>query len=75
MTARPPREDRVRRVAAYIETHADETLTLARLGRIAALSGPHLQRRFKASFGISPKAFQDAVRLRRLKAGRRATSA
>jgi AraC family transcriptional regulator of adaptative response/methylated-DNA-[protein]-cysteine methyltransferase len=58
---------RIRDLARYIEEHADEALPLARLAREAHLSPAHLQRRFKATLGVSPKAFQDAVRLRTLK--------
>lgn len=56
-------------LAAFIEAHAEETLTLERLGTEAGISASHVQKRFKAAFGISPKAFQDAVRMRRLRAG------
>ncbi|GGB93870.1 hypothetical protein GCM10011352_19890 [Marinobacterium zhoushanense] len=54
-------------VARYIESHSDERLTLARLAALAGLSQSRLQRAFKAAFGISPKAYQDAIRLQQLK--------
>ncbi len=54
-------------LAEYIERHADEPLPLARLAARAHLSPTHLQRRFKAVMGLSPKAYQDAARLKRLK--------
>jgi AraC family transcriptional regulator of adaptative response/methylated-DNA-[protein]-cysteine methyltransferase len=54
-------------LAEYIERHADEPLPLARLAARAQLSPTHLQRRFKAVMGLSPKAYQDAARLKRLK--------
>lgn len=54
-------------VARHIEAHADEKLTLARLANIAKLSPSRLQRIFKEAFGVSPKAYQDAVRMRRFK--------
>ena len=54
-------------IARHIEAHADETLTLAALAGIAGLSESRLQKRFKAAFGISPKAYQDAVRVRGFK--------
>jgi len=54
-------------IASHIETHADETLTLASLASIAKLSPSRLQRIFKEAFGISPKAYQDAVRMRGFK--------
>ena len=63
---------RMRAVAEFIDGHAEETLSLARLARVAGMSGSHLQRRFKAVLGVSPKAYQDGARLRRLKSGLRA---
>ena len=58
---------RLVRVAQHIEMHADEALTLASLAKVAALSPSRLQKQFKAAFGVSPKAYQDAVRMRRFK--------
>ncbi|WP_207064018.1 bifunctional transcriptional activator/DNA repair enzyme AdaA [Motiliproteus sp. SC1-56] len=55
------------RVARYIETHAHERLSLERLAKEAGLSPGRFQRHFKAAFGISPKVYQDAVRLGALK--------
>jgi len=54
-------------VARYIESHADDRLTLAVLAKRANLSPSRLQKKFKAAFGVSPKAFQDAARLGLLK--------
>ncbi|WP_415889833.1 bifunctional DNA-binding transcriptional regulator/O6-methylguanine-DNA methyltransferase Ada [Neptuniibacter sp. SY11_33] len=54
-------------VARHIETHAEEQLTLASLAELVGLSASRLQRVFKSAFGISPKAYQDAVRMRRFK--------
>jgi AraC family transcriptional regulator of adaptative response/methylated-DNA-[protein]-cysteine methyltransferase len=54
-------------IARYIESHADERLTLAGLAKQAGLSPSHFQRVFKAAFGVSPKAYQDAARLNRFK--------
>ena len=74
-----PGVDAVRRVSAYLATHADQTVTLAHLGRVAAMSPHHLQRRFKAIVGLSPREFQAAMRADRLRAslrdGRDVTSA
>ena len=58
---------RLVRVAQNIEMHADEALTLSSLAKVAALSPSRLQKQFKAAFGVSPKAYQDAVRMRRFK--------
>ena len=53
--------------ARYIETHAEERLTLRQLAEQVGLSPSRFQRVFKAAFGVSPKAWQDAVRMKRLK--------
>ncbi|MCG7198763.1 methylated-DNA--[protein]-cysteine S-methyltransferase [Marinobacter pelagius] len=66
-------------IARHIEDHADERLTLASLAEMAGLSPSRLQKVFKDAFGVSPKAYQDAVRMRRfrqsLKDGERVTDA
>ncbi len=54
-------------LARHIEAHADETLTAADLAARAGLTPAVLNRAFRAAFGVSPKAFQDAARLGRLK--------
>jgi AraC family transcriptional regulator of adaptative response/methylated-DNA-[protein]-cysteine methyltransferase len=54
-------------VARYIESHANERLTLAQLARKAGLSEGRFRKVFKAAFGVSPKSYQDAVRLELLK--------
>jgi len=59
--------ERLARLARFIEAHADEKLTLSSLSAEAGLSPSRLQRVFKAAFGISPKQYQDAIRLGRLK--------
>jgi AraC family transcriptional regulator of adaptative response/methylated-DNA-[protein]-cysteine methyltransferase len=63
--------DAVRRVSAYLAAHADRPVTLATLGRVAAMSPHHLQRRFKALVGVSPRQFQAACRADRLRASLR----
>ncbi|MEZ5284740.1 MAG: methylated-DNA--[protein]-cysteine S-methyltransferase [Vicinamibacterales bacterium] len=62
-----PGMEAVRRVSAYLAAHADESVSLARLGRVAAMSPHHLQRRFKALVGVSPREYQAACRAGRLK--------
>ncbi|WP_019615386.1 bifunctional transcriptional activator/DNA repair enzyme AdaA [Psychromonas ossibalaenae] len=54
-------------VARYIEVHLDEKMTLPSLGEIAGLSPSRLQKVFKKTFGVSPKVYQDAVRMRHFK--------
>jgi AraC family transcriptional regulator of adaptative response/methylated-DNA-[protein]-cysteine methyltransferase len=62
-----PGMDAVRRVCAYLAAHADERVTLAQLGRLASMSPSHLQRRFTALVGVSPREFQAARRADRLR--------
>lgn len=66
-----PGMDAIRRVSAYLAAHADQPVTLAALGRVASMSPHHLQRRFKALVGVSPRQFQAACREDRLRASLR----
>lgn len=54
-------------LAEYIEQQAHEDLNLDSLAKKSAISPFHLQRKFKQIFGVSPKQFQNAVRIQRLK--------
>ena len=54
-------------VAEHLEKNAEQELPLERLAKIACVSAHHLQKSFKDVFGISPKQFQNAVRMQRLK--------
>jgi AraC family transcriptional regulator of adaptative response/methylated-DNA-[protein]-cysteine methyltransferase len=65
----------VRRACRYIEAAADGPLTLAALGDHLGLSPAHAQRVFKRLMGISPRQYQAATRLDRLKARLRAGDA
>ncbi|NQZ08648.1 MAG: methylated-DNA--[protein]-cysteine S-methyltransferase [Algicola sp.] len=67
MPAKQNSDERVLQIAQYIEDHADEVLNLDSLAEQAAISPFYLQRKFKALFGVSPKALQNAVRIQRLK--------
>ncbi|UCC14931.1 MAG: methylated-DNA--[protein]-cysteine S-methyltransferase, partial [Gammaproteobacteria bacterium] len=62
---------RLVKTARHIEAHAEEKLTLASLARREGLSPSRLQRAFTEAFGVSPKAYQDMIRARRLKAALR----
>ncbi len=55
------------RIARHIEAHVEEPLPLATLAQLAGQSPFHVQRAFKATFGITPKQYQRALRLRRFK--------
>ncbi len=59
--------DRVKAICRFIEQHLDEPLTLNRLGKEFHQSPFHLQRRFKAALGITPREYADSCRLRLLK--------
>ncbi len=65
----------IKRIGRYIEEHAGERLTLEDLASRAGLSSSHLQRKFKAAFGLSPHEYAEACRTKSLKSGlRRGTS-
>src|SRR5579863_8754926 len=59
--------DSVKAICRFIEQHLDEPVTLARLGKEFHQSPFHLQRRFKAVLGITPREYADSCRLRSLK--------
>ena len=63
----PPGVEAVRRASAYLAAHADRPITLGHLARVAAMSPDHLQRRFKALVGVSPREYQSAVRALKLR--------
>lgn len=56
------------KLARLIEERSDESLSLAALAREANLSPAHFQKRFKEQMGVSPKVYQEACRLKKLKA-------
>src|ERR1700687_4822173 len=58
--------DGVKAICRFIEQHLDEPLTLDRLGKEFRQSPFHLQRRFKAVLGITPREYADSFRLRML---------
>jgi AraC family transcriptional regulator of adaptative response/methylated-DNA-[protein]-cysteine methyltransferase len=62
-----PQSDAAKEICRYIELHLDEPITLERLGKVFRQSPFHLQRRFKASLGITPREYADSCRLRLLK--------
>ena len=66
-----PGVEAVRRASAYLATHADQPVTLAHLAGVAAMSPHHLQRRFKAIVGLSPREFQAALRADKLRSSLR----
>lgn len=60
-------ERRVQAARSFLEGHADERVTLARLAAEVRVSPAHLQRAFAQRFGLSPKAYAEALRLERFK--------
>jgi AraC family transcriptional regulator, regulatory protein of adaptative response / methylated-DNA-[protein]-cysteine methyltransferase len=56
-----------RAICRYIEQHLDEPVTLDRLGKEFQQSPFHLQRKFKAILGITPREYADSCRLKTLK--------
>src|SRR5947209_3786235 len=55
----------------YIDDHLDEQLSLERLSRVAGLSPFYLQRKFKATLGITPREYAHTKRMDRFKASAR----
>lgn len=66
-----PNSQLVEKVCRYIDSHADGPVTLDALSRALGMSPFHLQRKFKALTGITPRAYADSRRLDALKAGLR----
>jgi AraC family transcriptional regulator of adaptative response/methylated-DNA-[protein]-cysteine methyltransferase len=62
-----PQSDAAKEICRYIEQRLDEPITLGRLGKVFRQSPFHLQRRFKAALGITPREYADSCRLRQLK--------
>ena len=62
-----------RRAAAYIENRvaeeAEGPVTLEELARHCGVSPWHLQRQFKQTLGVSPRQYDDALRMKQLKRG------
>jgi len=59
--------DKILRVCTHLEASTEGTATLEELGCLVGMSGGHLQRVFKRTVGVSPKAYADALRINRLK--------
>jgi AraC family transcriptional regulator of adaptative response/methylated-DNA-[protein]-cysteine methyltransferase len=59
----------MQQLCRLIEAEDDVSLSLAQLAGKAEMSPFHLQRRFRAVIGVSPKEYQQFCRLKKLKAG------
>jgi AraC family transcriptional regulator of adaptative response/methylated-DNA-[protein]-cysteine methyltransferase len=62
-----PQSDFAKEICRYIEQHLDDPITLDRLGKAFRQSPFHLQRRFKAALGITPREYADSCRMQLLK--------
>jgi AraC family transcriptional regulator, regulatory protein of adaptative response / methylated-DNA-[protein]-cysteine methyltransferase len=62
-----PAEQRIGRAVSYIESHLDQHVTLQTLAREVGLSPYHLQRTFTRLVGLSPRAYAEVQRVKRLK--------
>jgi AraC family transcriptional regulator of adaptative response/methylated-DNA-[protein]-cysteine methyltransferase len=61
----------VRRVAAFIESRPDDRVSLDQLSTFTGVSPFHLQRTFKKATGVTPKAWANALRMRRFQSSLR----
>jgi len=66
--AKAPWMAAIDRVRSYIDSHLDESVSLARLSRHVGQSSFHLQRMFKRRVGLTPKQYQRLRRTERFKA-------
>jgi AraC family transcriptional regulator, regulatory protein of adaptative response / methylated-DNA-[protein]-cysteine methyltransferase len=62
---------KVRTLCRHIETHPEDSHSLQALAQRVHLSPHHLQRRFKAVLGVSPREYVEACRMAALKRGLR----
>ena len=62
-----PRLEKVRKAVRYLEEHADESPTLAVLGRHVGVSPRHLQRTFKRALGVSPRQYLESLKAQNYK--------
>ncbi len=66
----PAADARLERARALIEQRlaaGEATPTLSELARVAHMGATHLQRRFAAAYGVSPRAYAEARRVTNLK--------
>lgn len=62
----------VEKARLYIEARPDQLITLTSLADVVGLSPFHLQRTFKRLLGVSPREYQDSLRVSRFKSRLRA---
>ncbi len=59
--------EKIVEIARYIESNADDHITLIDLAKMANLSSSRFQKVFKSALGVSPKEYQGACRLDKYK--------
>ncbi len=62
-----PSAQAVQEILSYIELHLDQRITLETLAAQVALSPFHLQRLFKQATGLTPRQYQETLRVKRFK--------
>lgn len=69
MTAYPANEavNPIAALAGYLREHAEENVSLDQMARFTGYSAFHLQRKFKAELGVTPKQFHAQCRRETLK--------
>jgi AraC family transcriptional regulator of adaptative response/methylated-DNA-[protein]-cysteine methyltransferase len=63
----PPRNAAIEDAKHFLDSHAERAVSLHELAAHVGLSPSHLQRSFKRVVGVSPKQYQDALRVSRFK--------
>lgn len=61
----------LQKAKSYLDARRGERVTLVELAHAVGASPFHLQRRFKAAFGVSPRDYQDAHRVEAVKSSLR----
>src|SRR3982750_2953693 len=64
-------DGRLQKAKRYLDERRGERVTLEELASAVGASPFHLQRRFKAAFGVSPRGYQDAYRVESVKSSLR----
>ncbi len=64
-------DDKLTSMLRLIEDNPGRRIPLVELGRCAGMSAFRAQKKFKAAFGVSPLAYQNALRARQLRVGLR----
>jgi len=60
-------DSRLIKCAEYIKQNRYKNISLTELSEKTTMSRYHFQRQFSAMFGVSPKQFQSAIKIQKLK--------